>query len=97
MVTFQAGRVALITLLAGMAAGCSQEQQDWRSAESADTPEAWQRFVEQHPESELVSQARTRIAQLETQREFQHADHDRRVAVPDRGLLQRRDQLRARL
>jgi len=74
MVTFRAGRVALVTLLAGLAAACSQEQQDWRSAEGADTPEAWQRFVEQHPDSELVSQARTRIAQLETQRDFQHAD-----------------------
>src|SRR5215469_1583923 len=75
MVTFQAGRVALLSLLAGLAtAACSQEQQDWRSAEGADTPEAWQRFVEQHPDSELVSQARTRIAQLETQRDFQNAD-----------------------
>jgi SPOR domain len=74
MVTFRAGRVALFALLAGLAAGCSQEQQDWHSAESADTPEAWQRFLEQHPDSEFVSQARTRIAQLETQRDFQHAD-----------------------
>jgi hypothetical protein len=74
MVTFRAGRVALVTLLAGLAAACSQEPQDWRSAASADTPEAWQRFVEQHPDSELVSQARTRIALLETQRDFQHAD-----------------------
>jgi len=74
MVTFQAGRVALFTVLAGLATACSREQQDWRSAESADTPEAWQRFLEQHPESELVNQARTRIAQLETQRDFQHAE-----------------------
>ena len=50
MVTFRAGRVALVTLLAGLAAACSQEQQDWRSAQSADTPEAWQRFLEQHPD-----------------------------------------------
>ncbi len=74
MVTFQAGRLALITLLAGLAGACSREQQDWHSAESADTSEAWQRFVEQHPESELVNQARTRIAQLEAQRDFQNAD-----------------------
>jgi cell division septation protein DedD len=74
MVTFQAGRVALLSLLAAVATACSREQQDWRSAESADSAEAWQRFVEQHPDSELVNQARARIAQLEIQREFQHAD-----------------------
>jgi len=74
MVTFQAGRVALLSLLAGLAtAACSQEQEDWRSAEGADTTEAWQRFVEQHPDSELVGQARTRIAQLEVQRDFRVA------------------------
>ena len=74
MVTFRAGRAALYILLAGITAACSGEQQDWRSAEAAGTPEAWQRFVEQHPYSELLNQARERIAQLEVQRDFQHAD-----------------------
>src|SRR6516165_2357038 len=74
MVTFRAGRAALYILLAGITAACSGEQQDWRSAEAAGTPEAWQRFVEQHPFSELVGQARERITQLEVQRDFQHAD-----------------------
>ncbi|MBV8876920.1 MAG: SPOR domain-containing protein [Gammaproteobacteria bacterium] len=75
MVTFQAGRVVLLALVAGMTAACSREQQDWRSAESADTPESWQRFLEQHPESELINEARNRIVQLEVHRDFQHADH----------------------
>jgi SPOR domain len=74
MVTFRAGRVALYILLAGITAACSGEQRDWRSAEAAGTPEAWQRFIEQHPYSELLNHARERIAQLEVQREFQHAD-----------------------
>ncbi len=74
MVTLQAGRVVLVTLIAGMAAACSREQQDWRSAEGADTTEAWQRFVEQHPDSELVNEARSRMAQVETHRDFQYAD-----------------------
>jgi hypothetical protein len=74
MVTFRAGRVALLTLLAGMAVACSEEQQDWRSAEAADSTEAWQRFVDQHPDSELVNQARNRIAQLEARRDFQNAE-----------------------
>ncbi len=74
MVTFQAGRVALLALLAGMAAACGREQQDWRSAEDADTTEAWQRFVDQHPQSELVNEARNRIVRLQARRDFQYAD-----------------------
>ena len=64
MVTFQVGRVALISLLVGLAAACSREQEDWRSAEGADSTEAWQRFLDQHPESEFAGQARKRIVQL---------------------------------
>src|SRR6516162_5895796 len=79
MVTFQAGRVALLTLLATLATGCSQEKEDWRSAEAANTTEAWQRFVEQHPDSEFLDQARTRVAELRLQQEFQYADRLRTV------------------
>src|SRR5215469_431941 len=79
MVTFQAGRVALLSLLASLATGCSQEKEDWRSAEAANTTEAWQRFVEQHPDSVFVDQARSRIAQLRLQQEFQYADRLRTV------------------
>lgn len=79
MVTFRAGRVVLLSLLAGLATACSQEKEDWRSAEAANTTEAWQRFVEQHPDSEFVDQARTRIAQLRLQQEFQYADRLRTV------------------
>ncbi len=74
MVTFQAGRIALLALLAGMASACDREQQDWRSAEDANTTEAWQRFLEQHPASELVNEARSRIVQLQARRDFQYAD-----------------------
>jgi hypothetical protein len=79
MVTFQAGRVVLLSLLAGLATACSQEHEDWRSAQAADTAEGWQRFLDQHPESEFVGQARTRIAQLKVQQEFQEADRVRTV------------------
>jgi len=80
MVTFRAGRTrtALLFLVWGLAmagvAACGREQQDWRSAESADSSEAWARFLEQHPDSELAPQARTRIAQLAEQRDWQRAD-----------------------
>jgi cell division protein FtsN len=79
MITFRsgragrAGRVALIALLATLAAGCSREQQDWRSAEAADTHEAYGRFVELHPDSELATQARARLAQLAEERDWAQA------------------------
>jgi cell division protein FtsN len=76
MITFRsgrAGRVALIALLATVAAGCSREQQDWRSAEAADTREAYGRFVELHPDSELATQARTRLTQLAEERDWAQA------------------------
>jgi len=81
MVIFQAGRVALITVVVSLAvAACSRERQDWRSAQSADTSESWGRFIEQHPDSELDGQARARIVQLNEQRDWQHAE---RVAIVD--------------
>jgi hypothetical protein len=73
MLTFHAGRVALVAVLATLAAGCSREQQDWRSAEAADTSEAYGRFVEQHPDSELAAQGRTRLAQLAEERDWAQA------------------------
>jgi len=73
MITFHAGRLAPVALLALLAAGCSREQQDWRSAEAADTSEAYGQFLEQHPDSELKSQARARIEQLAEERDWTHA------------------------
>ncbi len=74
MITFWAARVTLMALLLSLAAGCSREQQDWRSAEAADTSEAYARFLEQHADSELANQARLRIAQLQEERDWGHAD-----------------------
>ncbi|HEY8051540.1 MAG: SPOR domain-containing protein [Steroidobacterales bacterium] len=76
MVTFQGARVAraaFIAAVAVLAAGCSREQQDWRSAESAGTSEAFSVFIEQHPQSELVRQAHERIAQFAEARDWQQA------------------------
>src|SRR5256885_12283889 len=47
--------------------------QDWRSAEAADTSEAYAGFVEQHPDSELTAQARARLAQLAEERDWAQA------------------------
>lgn len=44
--------------------GCSRERIDWKSAEAADTREAYDHFLSLHPDSPLAAQARARIAQL---------------------------------
>jgi hypothetical protein len=52
---------------------CSGERRDWRSAEAADTVEAYGQFIERHPESERVGPARARLEQLAEEREWQRA------------------------
>jgi hypothetical protein len=73
MITVRAGSGAIGVCLLLLVAGCSREQQDWRSAESADTIEGYGQFIQRHPESELATQARTRVAQLGEDRDWQHA------------------------
>ncbi len=70
MITFRAATAALLAVGVALAA-CSGEQQDWRSAEAADTTEAYARFLEQHPGSELARQARARLDQLAEERDWQ--------------------------
>lgn len=72
MITFQAGRAALVAALLTVAA-CSAEQQDWRSAEAAGTSEAYKHFLEQHPESELAGKARERVGEFAEDRDWQKA------------------------
>ncbi|MEJ1963016.1 MAG: hypothetical protein WDO56_16280 [Gammaproteobacteria bacterium] len=62
------GVLALATL-----AGCSREKIDWKSAESADTVEAYDHFLERHPDGELSTQARARVAQLNEERDWKRA------------------------
>jgi hypothetical protein len=76
MVTVRARRIATAAMLTAFAAcvgGCSREQQDWRAAESRDTTQSYGQFIELHPDSELVKQARTRIAQLGEARDWSRA------------------------
>lgn len=72
MITFRAGTAALIAALLAVAA-CSAEQQDWRAAEAAGTSEAYQHFLEQHPESELAAKARERVADFLEERDWSQA------------------------
>jgi SPOR domain len=73
MVTIRAGKVAMGVCLLALAAGCSREQQDWRSAEAADSIEGYGQFIQRHPESELAAQARSRVTQLGEDLDWQHA------------------------
>jgi cell division septation protein DedD len=73
MLTFRARRVAVQTVFLFLAAACSREQQDWRSAEAADSVESYGQFLTRHPDSELATQARTRVAQLAEEREWRQA------------------------
>ena len=73
MLTFRAGKFVALAILLVCLGACSREQQDWRSAESADTVEGYARFLKQHPDSELVAEARTRFGQLSEDREWQRA------------------------
>jgi cell division septation protein DedD len=75
MITFRAATAALLALGLALAA-CSGEQQDWRSAEAADTTEAYARFIGQHPDSELAAQARGRMSQLAEERDWQRTRGD---------------------
>jgi hypothetical protein len=53
--------------------GCSHEGADWKSATSADTSEAYQQFLTQHPNSANAVQAQARMAQLQEERDWQAA------------------------
>jgi hypothetical protein len=53
--------------------GCSRESADWKSASAADTAEAYQQFLSQHPKSANAAQAQARIQQIGDDRDWQAA------------------------
>jgi hypothetical protein len=53
--------------------GCSRVGGDWKSAQAADTTEAYQDFLHQHPDSEYSVQAQARIKQLSEDKDWQAA------------------------
>jgi hypothetical protein len=67
-----------LAVLAGVMAvailsGCSREKLDWKSAEAADTVEAYDHFLARHPEGDLAAQARARVAQLNEDQDWKRA------------------------
>jgi cell division septation protein DedD len=73
MLTFRAGKIAALIVSLTVLGACSREQQDWRSAEATDSVEGYGQFLQRHPDSELATEARTRVAQLSEDLEWQRA------------------------
>jgi cell division septation protein DedD len=64
--------VAIVLGTLGLA-GCSRESADWKSASAADSTEAYQQFLQQHPKSANAVQAQARMAQIADDRDWQAA------------------------
>ena len=67
------GLVVLLTAAVMVVAGCSRVGEDWKAAQSADTTEAYQDFLRQHPDSEFGVPAQERVKQLAEDRDWQLA------------------------
>jgi cell division septation protein DedD len=66
--------ICLVAIVLGMGlAGCNRESADWKSASAADTAEAYQQFLQQHPRSGNAVQAQARIQQIADDRDWQAA------------------------
>jgi cell division septation protein DedD len=61
-----------VAVLAG-ASGCSHEKRDWHAAQSADTIEAYDEFIKEHPTGTRTSEAQARVVQLTEDRDWQRA------------------------
>ena len=67
------GSIVLLTLFTLAIAGCSRVKEDWQAAQTADTTEAYQDFLRQHPDSEFGVAAQERVRQLAEDRDWQQA------------------------
>ena len=69
----QIGTIVLLMAVTFAMAGCSRVGEDWKAAQTADTTEAYQDFLRQHPDSEFGVSAQERIKQLAEDRDWQAA------------------------
>ena len=67
-----AGPITVAVVLT-LLSGCSRTQLDWRTAQQANTPAAYEVFVKRHSDSELAGVARERIRQLTEQAAWRRA------------------------
>jgi len=66
-------RMTVFVTCIAILAACSRERQDWKSAQTADTIEAYGSFLARHGDSALATQAEARIKQLGEERDWQAA------------------------
>src|SRR5688572_31858229 len=68
-------RILVISIAVSLLAlaGCSREKSDWRSAQAADSPESYQQFIDEHPDSSHVATARERLQQLAEDKDWRAA------------------------
>jgi hypothetical protein len=72
-------------------AGCSGEGTDWKSATAADTSEAYQQYLQQHPTGANAEQARAHLKQLQEDRDWQSASTADNRAAYEQFLVQHAD------
>ena len=65
--------MTLVAIPLLLLSGCSREKSDWRSAQAADTPESYEQFISEHPDSALVATARERLGQLAEEKDWRGA------------------------
>src|SRR5450631_2234159 len=65
--------VVAIVLGALALSGCSREGADWKAATAADSAQAYQQYLQQHPKSANAAQAQARIQQIAEDRDWQAA------------------------
>jgi hypothetical protein len=67
--------ICLVAIVLGTLtlSGCSHESADWKSATAANTAEAYQQFLQQHPKSANAAQAQARMQQIADDRDWQAA------------------------
>ncbi len=65
--------LVLLTVLTFTMTACSHVGEDWKAAQTADTTEAYQDFLRQHPDSEYGVAAQERVRQLAEDRDWQQA------------------------
>jgi hypothetical protein len=73
MRNFRFYSVAIVASALLVVGGCSRVGGDWKAAQAADTSEAYQDFLHQHPDSEFTVQAQARIKQLSEDKDWQAA------------------------
>jgi cell division septation protein DedD len=72
-------------------AGCGSESTDWKSATAADTSEAYQQYLQQHPSGANAGQAKAHLAQLQEDRDWQSASSADNRAAYEQFLAQHPD------